>query len=285
MVDISKQKVTGAGKRVNQAIDVSAEKLQRQIDRLFNRFFRSYSSLISGQKDIDLIKAARINEEARVLVQEAGLGEVLDAYLEEFPTLQRKSLRYFSEIGLDTDLNELNRTNLSLFANNAVIDLEATIDRRLLLPLEDALLDGVVGNLDDSQIVSSLMNVQDTFSSREVDNFFGDTYNSFNQMVSNAKAEELGMAIYSYAGPFDKVTSAPCRDILLGAPHGVPGLYLKEEIHNGMVPGITAPNVFINGTHFNCRHQWIPVTIQYARDIGADFPKTATKRIEKQEAL
>ena len=285
MADITKSKISGSAKRTSQAIDVSSEKLQRQVDELFNNFFKRYSNLISTQKDIDLIKAARINEEARVLVKDAGLDEVLEAYLEEFPKLQRKSLKYFSEIGLDTELNEINLANLSSFVNSSVKGLEAVIDRRLLLPLEEGLLNGVVGNLEDSQIVTDLINIQESLSTREIDNFFGDTYNTFSQVVSNAKATELGMSLFKYSGPYDAVTSAPCRALLTGAPYGVPGLYLKSDIHNGMVGGITSPNVFANGAHYNCRHEWIPVTLEYAESLGAKVPKREARQIAQQEAL
>ena len=285
MADITKSKISGSSKRTAQAIDVASEKLQRQVDELFNNFFKRYSSLISTQRDIDLVKAARINEEARVLVKEAGLDEVLEAYLQEFPKLQRKSLKYFSEIGLDTELSEMNLSNLSVFANTSVAGLEAIIDRRLLLPLEEGILNGVVGNLDDSQIVTDLMNIQESLSTREIDNFFGDTYNTFSQVVNNAKATELGMSLFKYSGPYDAVTSAACREILTGAPYGVPGLYLKADIHNGMAAGITSPNVFANGAHYNCRHEWIPVTLEYAEALGAKIPKSEAKNIAQQEAL
>jgi hypothetical protein len=87
----------------------------------------------------------------------------------------------------------------------------------------------------------------------------------FSQTVINAKAEEAGLEYYIYVGPDDNITRDYCAERLEANK-----IWTIEEILNtdngqGLDP-------FVYGGGYNCRHQWRPITAEFAAELGYEVP-------------
>lgn len=85
---------------------------------------------------------------------------------------------------------------------------------------------------------------------------------SFYRTVTSKKAEEVGLSLFLYIGPDDKVTRPFCRHVL----ERDPAIYTRREIEqmdNGQ--GL---DVMTSGGGYNCRHHWRPVSEDYAKELG-----------------
>jgi hypothetical protein len=78
------------------------------------------------------------------------------------------------------------------------------------------------------------------------------------------------MDMFMYFGPNDKVTRPTCREILMSAPHGIPGMFYRDEINVNMAAGLIA-NPMTAGGGWNCRHKFLPVRHSDAKAMGFQF--------------
>lgn len=281
---ITSSYILGAYQRNDTAINRAIEAVQVKIDKLYKDFFAQFVGLINSQEEIDLVLAARVNEEARVLLQEAGLNDVLQAYLDEYPKLQEKAMQYFVNIGSDPNFTIEHLAELNFFADKAVRDLGSIIERKFLDPFADAIVEGIITKSSSKDIINNLINVQENYSSNEIDLFLDSTNSRFVQLINNAKAEELGLSIFSYQGPRDSKNRPACKFLLDNSDIGVPGLWTRESIKVGMHPDLFLdPFVFKGG--YRCRHAWTSITLEYAESLGAKIPKEKRTEILKAEEL
>lgn len=85
---------------------------------------------------------------------------------------------------------------------------------------------------------------------------------AFNRTVTASKAEELGLNLFLYVGPDDKVTRPFCSHVL----DKDPPIYTKEEIEK-MDNGQDL-SVMTYGGGYNCRHHWRAITKELAESLG-----------------
>lgn len=91
----------------------------------------------------------------------------------------------------------------------------------------------------------------------------------FNQTVTVNSAIEVGFDLFLYTGPDDKLTRDFCEQVLDGTilndNRPVP-IYTVGQIasmSNGQLP-----NVLVSAGGWNCRHEWIPVDLDFAKGAG-----------------
>lgn len=85
---------------------------------------------------------------------------------------------------------------------------------------------------------------------------------AFNRTVTAKKAEELGIELFLYVGPDDRITRPFCDKLL----NKNPPIYTRSEIsalNNGQ--GL---DVFTYGGGYNCRHHWRALTEDKAKELG-----------------
>lgn len=85
---------------------------------------------------------------------------------------------------------------------------------------------------------------------------------AFNRTVTALKAEELGLNLFLYVGPDDKVTRPFCHRVLVKNPP----IYTREEID--AMPAQQGLSVFTYGGGYNCRHHWRAITKELAEQLG-----------------
>lgn len=92
---------------------------------------------------------------------------------------------------------------------------------------------------------------------------------SFYRSVTASKSKELGFNLMIYLGPDDSVTRDFCKDVLDGLLEGfereVP-IYTLEEI--SQMDNEQDLDVLTSGGGWNCRHQWRPISLEDAIELG-----------------
>ena len=98
---------------------------------------------------------------------------------------------------------------------------------------------------------------------------------AFSQTIRLDRARELNLDLFEYMGPEDGATRDFCLDVLNGDPGGVEPrespIYTLDEIarmDNGQ--GLDV-QIYMGG--YNCRHQWVPISLDLAIARGYEPPK------------
>lgn len=98
---------------------------------------------------------------------------------------------------------------------------------------------------------------------------------AFSRTMTADQARELDLDLWVYQGPEDSLVREFCQDVLDGSPDGVEPrdvpIYTSEEIarmDNGQGLDVS---IYCGG--YNCRHQWVPVSLERAIALGYEPPK------------
>lgn len=93
----------------------------------------------------------------------------------------------------------------------------------------------------------------------------------FNKTLTTSRAKESGFELFLYVGPDDSVTRDFCQQVLGGTidglNKGVP-IYTLDEI--GSMDNGQISDTLISAGGYNCRHEFIPVSLEYAKELGFD---------------
>lgn len=86
---------------------------------------------------------------------------------------------------------------------------------------------------------------------------------AFDRSVTIGKAIDLGIDLFVYRGPEDKVTRPFCKHLLHDRK---PAIYTIDEIKD--MDNGTGLDVMTYGGGYNCRHQWSPISRDRAIELG-----------------
>lgn len=93
---------------------------------------------------------------------------------------------------------------------------------------------------------------------------------AFARTSTASLGKELGIELWEYLGPDDRITREFCKDCLDGRAPGVEPrsapIYTTEEI--ARMDNDQGLDVMIYCGGYNCRHQWRPIDIERARSLG-----------------
>jgi hypothetical protein len=258
--------------KINEDIDKSYDAISKKIDKLYLKFFSKYPQLINNKSNIDLIVAARISDEAKVLVNELGLTDILNDYAKYYKKVYNTTLSYYSSKDLDDKLNAKHKEMLNIAISRSVEELEKTVDNTLLKPFDNLLFNSVIANNTDATSLSQLAIEQiSNISTRQVQVEVDRAYTIFTNTVSKLKADELDLQFVQINAVIDSKTTDVCRDLATQviSRTGVPGLFYVDEVTQDIHEGCQFADPLINNQHYNCRSRWSYVTKEYAIDQGA----------------
>ena len=83
----------------------------------------------------------------------------------------------------------------------------------------------------------------------------------FQQSLINNKAGEVGLDLFIYLGPDDDITRPFCKDVL-----DANKVWTEEQIN--ALDNEQGLDAFTYGGGYNCRHQWRPVSAEWAEENG-----------------
>lgn len=226
-----------------------------------NRFLEKHIPKIAKLPDgADALEAASVLGGLQSGLVQAGLPSVVSGirttYMDELSHLATR----FDIAGFETSLSSFNSASVKALINNDtkrvtklltpyVDDISSTLLRTVIsgeLPDISALLGGTLDTLE-SQLNTELNTMISAFS----------------RTATSERAKELDINLFLYLGPEDKLTRDFCLEVLNDTNRGI---YTREEIDE--LDNEQDLPVFIYGGGYNCRHRWVAISEEDAREMG-----------------
>jgi len=226
---------------------------------------------------------ADIAQQLQTALLDAGLDDAARDFRRGFAPVRQMANRYFEQFGYKPSLSSIDVESLNAMVRlqeAAFLDL---FDRRLVNPLADQVISGVIGVSDTDTVVSNVRRYMDEnniitragvgFTDRQLETLVHDAYERQVRQVKTEQASRLDMTVIWFQGPDDRITSEQCQFMLSYDGHGVPGMWLEDEftadyINDLMNDDLLKENPKVVGGHFNCRHSVDYVPLEYAISKG-----------------
>lgn len=186
------------------------------------------------------------------------LGELTAIYGSEL----RKVKQTLKEYGLSANLQELNTDTVTALIKFKVNDIENK-SLEVIGSLRPVILEQTI--LGQKIDLSALRDRVESKLFNSVKTELNTAMLSFNRLVTATQAERLGVEKFIYIGPDDKVTRPFCQQLLEGRS---PPIYTLKEIMG--MDNEQGMDVLTAGGGYNCRHQWGPVSDEFAKELGFD---------------
>jgi hypothetical protein len=232
----------------------------QELEKIFGTSILSTLKRLRALKPDAIVAAGVINDIERVL-DENGFAEVFAAQT----VLYQKELKGIRETfaaigappagrisGIDAPIIEtlasFNSRKVANTLENLVADSKSLIYRSYILG----------ESVDISDIQEQFGDLAFSHVKTELNTAMAD----FSRTVSAKKAKDAGMDLFLYVGPDDEVTRDFCAELLSKDPP----IYREDEIGANDQGG----DAMTEGGGYNCRHQWVAVTEEYARELGYD---------------
>lgn len=239
-------------------------KLRKTNVKLFvsnlNRFLeKEIPRVASLADDAEALEAASVLGGLQQGLVDAGLESVVrnirSGYADELSSIATR----FSISGIEKALSSADSAVV-----NALIDNDLGRVTKLISPYIDdissTLLRTVVGGQKPD--ISALLESTTDILESQLDTELNTMLAGFSRTVTANKADELGLNLFYYVGPDDKVTRDFCSEVLSKDPP----IYSREEI--AAMQNDSGVDVLTFGGGYNCRHQWIAITEDDARAMG-----------------
>jgi len=200
-------------------------KVQDHFTTLYGKLEKSGAS-----REKIIRKLTDIDVERLVMVEFRLNGEleaVMTGYLQEL-----KNMRAFADISEDI-IKSLMTTD-SLLVKSKLIEAGNTI--------KSTMIQSVIGGLSEEAFALRLEAIG--FQPHQANALVNENLRRFSRSVTNEMANNAPPAtLYIWEGPVDERTSTECLDLMSLGP-------MTQAEFESVFPG-----AFVNGTHFNCRHQ------------------------------
>jgi hypothetical protein len=278
MQEQQERAVVNAGREVYSDLDKVVTQFAARLDSALLELERGNVSRSRAEQILELQTLADGLEEALI---DAGFYDTLERFSTKLYEMEPVALQYYelydlppSKIGIDVEV-------LDAWVKYSADGLTDITDRKLIQPMRSALLNASVGNVSQKEVTAEVKAIMDQegittkagepFTDAQLETYVEDSMRRMQRQVGLEAANELDMQIVQFIGPSDKVTSEQCQWLLSQAPHGAPGFWLQSEVKTGMHPKLKE-NPLVAGGHFNCRHDFFPVSVTYAKQRGWTGP-------------
>lgn len=232
-------------------IEAYALRIQREVERVSRKFLqrlqkqnRSFSEVAAelGRLEQALIDAGIVEE----------IDNVDDIFLREMAHVRES---------FDTLTGPVEFTSVEITAAEALINFSArsvqgATTQTLYNITEQALSSYMTGAAPD---IEAILETSTGRLTNYINTELATATSGFNRTVTAMKADQLGLELFLYQGPLDKVTRPFCR----ARVGKVFSLKEMKTWDNGV--GLD-PLIYLGG--FNCRHAILPVSTELARQYG-----------------
>jgi hypothetical protein len=265
----SLREITAEIERNNKYLSTIQSDLIRQIRRMYSTVAREMELYVNNTDKFDaagrkrLAQAITIQDDILKIVNGSGYTDLLQDYQKNFPPLAESALNTFTVQDLGKKLNRASAQALEAYVKLQVYQVDVLKNKQLVQPLNQQLLQGIFGNIPTENIITNVSQYASNLNPNQLETLVVDSYQQFQRVTTNLKAQELGIEIYEYVGVLDSVTSDQCRAILSQGKHGVPNMWYDDERTIDMVDGLREDPIVFGG-HWNCRHRWVPTPTEDA---------------------
>lgn len=257
----------------------SQRRFQRSITNYLNAYRRNLQRYVNGKmgrrtavnkRMFDAFTTAR---DLRAILEDSGLSQMVDLHFAELNRLERQALTYFKKAGITDSLAGISKTAVKAYASYSEYEIRRVMESRLVEPVQNMLLATSLGETSRDELVKVVAKgaaaEQIKVSRSSIETTINDLHRGYQRHVTNVKAKELGLDLFIYRGPLDKITSEQCEHLLLINRYGVEGLLPRNEISSDLHPKLPrGSNPLVNGGHINCRHKYYPITQEEAERRG-----------------
>lgn len=251
--------------------------IQRRYERRIRTFLGGYAARleatlrrpnISKAEMFDITVATKIANDLKRIMIDAGSDDIIADFVDDFGPATKSALQYFARVsGAKADLAGVDKESLQSLISFTEGTLRETVDRRYLFPVQEAVFQAAMGSINMSTAIDSIMSRAEELSEAQVTTLITDSFVQYQRTVTVQKGDALGLEVFIYTGPDDDVTSDQCRALLNYDEHGLEGGFYKDEISADLHPALKG-NPLIAGGHVNCRHRFMPVTEDFAVEMG-----------------
>lgn len=251
--------------------------VQRRFERRIRTFLGNYGARIeammrrpniSKAEMFDITVATKIANDLKRIMIDAGSDDLIAEFVDEFGPATKSALQYFARVsGAKADLAGVDKESLQSLISFTEGTLRETVDRRYLFPVQEAVFQAAMGSINMPTAIDSIMSRAEELSEAQVTTLITDSFVQYQRTVTVQKGDALGLEVFIYTGPDDDVTSDQCRALLGYDEHGLEGGFYKDEITADLHPALKG-NPLIAGGHVNCRHRFMPVTEDFAVEMG-----------------
>lgn len=261
---MDKTKIQTSIARNLEATDAEIERFVLSLSKFLDQSFRK---ILKGKLDGSPKEAAIYLGSIMTRLVDAGLEDKvaemerifsheLGAVKEAFDATLGEPLRFS-----DSDLTDID--TLITFNEQRVLSTVGSYVDDTKAALYSNIVTGSVPDLDE---ISA--DLSDRIQ-RDVQTELNTSAIAFNRAVTAAKANDLGLDLWLYIGPDDKITRDFCKEVLNGTidnkKRSVP-VYTTAEIQD--MDNDQGLDVLVYGGGYNCRHQWRPITRDLAEKLG-----------------
>ena len=248
--------------------DRSLEAIAAALALLSIRYYRGVRAAIAEAQVADRFTAAdarKVIAKLPGILDESGLGDVLDRYADEAEALATRAASIYGTVGLSGSAGGASAELFRDLIQAGQKELAEEIAKRLLNQVEVGLIGAGVVGLTPGQVLDRIKQLEAAMSDKLILAAVDDSLARFYRVVVLEKGKELGLKVYLFVGPRDERNCKICRAILEDAHHGVAGAYYLDEIFDiGLTPEI-------GGGHPRCRHIWLGAPADYLRTLGFQF--------------
>lgn len=247
-------------KQIKRSVTES-EKLKKRNVQLFitnlNRFLEKHIPKIAKLDGIDAQEATQILGGLQTGLIKAGLPSVVadirQTYMDELSHLATR----FEIAGFETTLGDFSSASVK-----ALISNDTKRVTKLLTPYVDDISSTLLRTVIAGQrpdVYALLDDTTDVLAS-QLETEMNTMISAFSRTVTSERAKELDINLFMYVGPDDKLTRDYCKDLL----DQDPPIFKRSEIgknDDGM-------DAFIYGGGYNCRHRWVAIAEDEAKELG-----------------
>lgn len=261
---------------IDAARKKAAQRIEKNIEKLFADYFARVKAMVGDPRELKAGDAANAASTVKMMTQleslliEAGFEDVIEKYVDEFPTLTKAALQYYTAFGAIPSLAGVSTETLDAYIRFTEGKLRDIVTERALDPVRTALLRVNFAGAPREAVYQEVALLEETLSLRQVEVMVDEAFSSFQRAVLVETADALEVEIYQYIGPDDEITSEQCEEMLHVDYHGVEGMLYKDEITVDLHEKLTR-DPLTGGGHPNCRHHWSPVTADYAESLGFEL--------------
>lgn len=247
------------------------ELVLKRYKALFAQALRKPERDFSGTTAARLAEAEALTEQLDDLLREAGLADTLRRFQRDHAVVQRRSARYFDLVEKPVTLSAISNENLESLVNVNVELLFSSLQRSMVDPLRSALIQGTFASRTPQEIAAQLVEASDGLTIGRADVLVDDLFRRHDRATRNELSESTDFTGWVlFVNPLDNKTSPQCRYMAGEAPHGVPGLWKREEFNIDMHENLTE-DPLIAGGHWRCRGEPYELDEAAAREMGAEI--------------
>lgn len=258
--------------QIRRHIDATSKELELFVLKLEKILKGKARKLLAELTSGDKIVAAKARDAIAVIAQLDSVLTDADVHgqLDELRQIYGKELAMIRQVYFaDAALVAAGAAKFYSGIDADVVETLIKFDVDTMTTMLTRYVDDVRGVLTRAVITGKVPTFEDAhdgaFSAPQFQTEVQTMFSSFSRAVVGKKAKDLGFELFQYLGPLDKVTRTFCEDTLKDKDH--PGaIYTMDEISdmdNGQLP-----DVYTTCGGYNCRHQWRPVSLKTARELG-----------------